>query len=86
MNLVGQPNGSMIIQSPSPLTFFRSTNIEVTMLLYAFLLELVCGKHRVSGPSTCMEAALALREGTLLQVAEQTVEKETGENLASSQS
>lgn len=31
------------------------------MLFYALLLELARGKYHVSGPSTCAEAALALR-------------------------
>ena len=40
----------------------------VTMLFHAFLLELAGSKDHGGGPSTCVEATLALRKETLLQV------------------
>ena len=52
------------------------------MLFHAFLLKSAGGKDHVSGPSTCAEAALALREETLLQMAGQMIEEDTGQNLA----
>ena len=48
------------------------------MLFHAILLELAGGKGHVSVPSTCAEAVFALREETLLQVTEQTVEEDAG--------
>ena len=48
------------------------------MLFHEYLLAMAAGKDDGSGPSTCSKAALALREETLLQVAEQTIEEDTG--------
>ena len=87
MNLVGQPHFSMIFQSPSQLTVSKAAtssrkNVWNSIVDQTFLLELMGGKDHVSGPSTCAEAALALGEETLLQVAEQRVVEDTGQSLA----
>lgn len=52
------------------------------MLFHTLLLELTSSKDHVSAPSTRTEAALALREEALLQVLQQTVEQDTGQDLA----
>ena len=48
------------------------------MLFQEYPLKMAAGKDHVSGPSTRSEAALALMQETLLQVAGQTIEEETG--------
>ncbi len=52
------------------------------MLFHALLLELTGSKDHVIGPSTRTEAVLALRKESLLQVLQQTVEQNTGQDLA----
>ena len=53
------------------------------MLLFdAFLPELAGGKDHVGGPSTCKETPLTLREETLLQVFQQAVEEDVGQDLS----
>ena len=53
--------------------------VQVAVLFHAFLLQLAGGEYHVSGPSTCAEATLTLRENTLFQ---QAIEQDPGQNLA----
>ena len=90
MNLRGQPNLPMIFQSPSQLTLttveglgqINKGCVEVAVLFDAFLLELVGGLDHIGGPLTCTEAALTFMEETLLQVFQQAVEEDAGQDLA----
>ena len=56
---------------------------EVTVLFHTLFLKLAGGKYQVDRSFTCAEAALALREETLLQMVEKAVEQPAGEDLAS---
>ena len=52
------------------------------MLFHTFFLKNTSSKYHVSGSSSCAEAALTFKEETLLQVIQQTVEKDGGQDLA----
>jgi len=56
--------------------------VEVVMLFHALLLELTSSKDHITGPTTHTEATLALREVALLQVLQQVVQQDTGQDLA----
>ena len=60
----------------------NKSRVEVAVLFHAFFLKLTGSKYHVGGSSACAEAALAFREETLLQVVQQTVEKDAGRDLA----
>ena len=78
----------MILQSPSRLTVSKSHGhitkgrLEVAVLFHTFFLKLTGSKYHVGGSSASAEATLTFREKTLLQVVQQAVEKDAGQDLA----
>ena len=60
----------------------NKSRVEVAVLFHAFFLKLTGSKYHVGSSSACAEAALAFREEALLQVVQQTVEKDAGRDLA----
>ena len=88
MNVLGQLNFSMIFQSPSRLTVSKSHGhinkgrVEVAVLFHTFFLKLTGSKYHVGGSSASAEATLTFREKTLLQVVQQAVERDAGQDLA----
>ncbi len=70
MNVLGQPNFSMIFQRPSPLTVSKALVRSTKVVKMSHC----CSMHF---SSTSTEAALALRKEALLQVLQQTVEQDT---------
>jgi hypothetical protein len=56
--------------------------VEISVLFLALFLELAGGKNHVNRPTTFSEATLTLWQVSILQVLNQTVEKNSGEDLA----
>ena len=56
--------------------------VEVAVLFHTFFLKLTGSKYHVGGSSASAEATLTFREKTLLQVVQQAVEKDAGQDLA----
>ena len=53
------------------------------MLFHAFLLKFAGSEYHVCGSSTCTVATLALREKSMLEMVQQAVQEDTGQDLAS---
>ena len=88
MNVLGQPNfphdlpKSVPVDSVESLRQVNKGRVEVAVLFHTFFLKLTGSKYHVGGSSACAEAALTFREENLLQVVQQTVEKDAGQDHA----